>query len=590
MRAGLFRKCRASRRSRPAGLAEQFLDFTISAAAGRFERCSGCGAKEDADLAKEEEPQRSGVRWGGYSPAFVVVASFFAWFALIAFAFRDTQSTFLRAESGWYQLLSHSDAATRASFTRLLFTSSYHGHYTPVAFFVEFKLSEWIGPVGSFWKWRQITIVAAIATALFFFVCSILRKGGAHLLNAAASAAGMTSLLVFQPAMRELVAWPFMVMQLGWILCSLSTLACLAQFAAQPQRKRWVWLAAGSAYASMHLLGLGVVTVLGTQLSLGCVLAAAVAGRLPQYRPVARQIAAAFTALTLAAAVHSVCMLAWLQPESRAASAQLSLLAGIGFIAAFFLSVVSTLAGWKPDQHLDVQALRSLWPAGLLLIGGGALLLGTTGRALQKGTPRQLSGLICTLFSSAFFFGSVALMAVRLGHDPAVSSTIGFLSGARYLVPASFGLVGFMAALGLPLIRRMRLVGALFLLATALEALVAQRVYAATRYRTEHPRDMISHAAAWRSIGMMARECRAANLPIPNVPLGTLTQEFYDWDLQLFEPLLRAELHLEPNEPLTFASWDKVRGDAPEYAARVPSLRELTKLLELSPPPATKGH
>lgn len=57
------------------------------------------------------------------------------------------------------------------------------------------------------------------------------------------------------------------------------------------------------------------------------------------------------------------------------------------------------------------------------------------------------------------------------------------------------------------------------------------------------PLNFISHDRGWRLIVASAREAKSAQLPIPNLPVGALTQEFYDFDLRLFEPLLHDELH-----------------------------------------------
>jgi hypothetical protein len=111
-------------------------------------------------------------------------------------------------------------------------------------------------------------------------------------------------------------------------------------------------------------------------------------------------------------------------------------------------------------------------------------------------------------------------------------------------------------------------------------AIIGNLQYAANVYPKVAPRSMISHAAAWRSIVAMARECRSAGLAIPNVPLGALTQEFYDWDLKLFEPLLRADLKVLPEASLEFVGWSGFVTELPnEYTGNVPSLRKVQKSL-----------
>jgi hypothetical protein len=93
---------------------------------------------------------------------------------------------------------------------------------------------------------------------------------------------------------------------------------------------------------------------------------------------------------------------------------------------------------------------------------------------------------------------------------------------------------------------------------------------------------MISHASAWQAVVAMARECRRADLPIPNVPLGALTQEFYDWDLKRFEPLLRADLKIPPETNLRFIAWPGLTTELPkEYDRAVPALDEVRRRLRL---------
>ena len=66
------------------------------------------------------------------------------------------------------------------------------------------------------------------------------------------------------------------------------------------------------------------------------------------------------------------------------------------------------------------------------------------------------------------------------------------------------------------------------------------------------------------------------------MPLGILSQEFYDWDLKLFEPLLRADLDVPEGTTLQIVPWTAFAGALPdEYRRRVPSLAEVRKRLQL---------
>jgi hypothetical protein len=138
--------------------------------------------------------------------------------------------------------------------------------------------------------------------------------------------------------------------------------------------------------------------------------------------------------------------------------------------------------------------------------------------------------------------------------------------------------------LAVALARRGGVVAAVFFAGVTCVALAANRQHARQVYPAIYPVNMVSHEKAWQLIMAVARECQAAGLPIPNVPMGKLTQEFYDFDLRSFEPLLRDQLKL--TEPCRFADWTECRGaNRAQYDAAAPSLRRLIALLGLEDAP-----
>jgi hypothetical protein len=193
-----------------------------------------------------------------------LIAIFLFWWLLTAAVYRQTASNFLRAESGWFLFLSHSDPGLQHRFEKVLLTKNFWGHYAPIAFVAEFETAKFAGTHGAFWKWRQITILALIATVLYL----VARHGSSAfgLTNAPAilSAGALTAVLIFQVQMRDFIGWPFMIMQLGWLLFSLVALLSLLQIVQRPAERRWPWIAAAAAYASLHFLGLGIATVFAT--------------------------------------------------------------------------------------------------------------------------------------------------------------------------------------------------------------------------------------------------------------------------------------------------------------------------------------
>src|SRR5436190_3191172 len=94
---------------------------------------------------------------------------------IVGAVYRRVPIAFLRAESGWFLCLSHSDEATQRAMVRRFFTESYAGHYTPLAFFSEFQTAQIVGASRTFWKWRQLLAVSAVGAALFAMVVAIAR-------------------------------------------------------------------------------------------------------------------------------------------------------------------------------------------------------------------------------------------------------------------------------------------------------------------------------------------------------------------------------------------------------------------------------
>src|SRR5205823_14133747 len=118
----------------------------------------------------------------------------------------------------------------------------------------------------------------------------------------------------------------------------------------------------------------------------------------------------------------------------------------------------------------------------------------------------------------------------------------------------------------------------------AVGAIVGHRSYEShVRARTA-PLHGASHIQVWRDLVQIAREARAANLPIPNIPLASLSGFSYV-DFKYLEPLLHDELGLPPNEHDAFLDWKECReGRLAEYLAKCPTLLPTAQLLDLDLP------
>jgi len=113
-------------------------------------------------------------------------------------------------------------------------------------------------------------------------------------------------------------------------------------------------------------------------------------------------------------------------------------------------------------------------------------------------------------------------------------------------------------------------------------AIISQHQCARYVYPKYQPLAQVSHDHAWSLIKGMSREARAAGLPVPNVIMNDLTQEFHGWDLKLFEPVLRHDLKLAPEQRIEFVDIGEALGSRNrEYARSVPSLAELSRMMRV---------
>lgn len=530
-------------------------------------------------LTAEREERAANRRW---SSLVWFLGIFLLWWILTTFVYRHTQSNFLRAESGWFLFLAQSPSAIQQGFEKDALTKGFNGHYTPFAFLAEFATAKIIGTRAAFWKWRQITVLALLATILFLFA----RKSG-HALQlsrpkANLSATALTAILIFQPQMRDFVAWPFMIMQLFWLLFSVIALMSLVQMVRRPAEIRWPWFAAGAAYASLHCLGLGIATVAGT----AAVLTGLWLGTRHRASWDASKIIAPLLGMIAVAAVHAVFMLASNRPAETVVpepgwQPASFLTAALNFIPNFALATLRSLFSTQEPAPRAWQSTHD-WPYGLAIILGFAFLLGSAFfRTLREPTARSRARFALQTFASVSFLTIIAMIAIRHWRQPDAFTE--YLAGPRYLIPSTFALAGVMADLLFLFASAPMFLHASLNLGLAVCAVIGNLQYAANIYPKARPSSMISHASAWRAVVAMARECQRADLPIPNVPLGALTQEFYDWDLKKFEPLLRSDLKTPRETTLQMEPWANFAIGSPEtYSREVPSLAQVRKQLKLN--------
>src|SRR2546421_3451441 len=299
------------------------------------------------------------------APSFTAI--FLLWWLLTAAVYRQTASNFLRAESGWFLFLSHSDAGLQRRFEKVLLTRNFWGHYAPLAFVAEFETAKLAGTNGAFWKWRQITILALVATILFVFVRASSSAFGLKKTPTVLSAGALTAVLIFQVQMRDFIAWPFMIMQLCWLLFSLVALLSVVAIVQHPTERRWPWLAAAAAYASLHFFGLGIATVVVTVATMIGIHVA----RRPRSRSPDAKMAVPLVTLAVLAALHAIPMQRFMRvgpviPSTGWKAGQF-LTESLGFVPNFAFAMVRGLFSSAPLRPEPWQ-ISQQWPYGVLIL------------------------------------------------------------------------------------------------------------------------------------------------------------------------------------------------------------------------------
>src|SRR5436190_2132200 len=221
-----------------------------------------------------------------------------------------------------------------------------------------------------------------------------------------------------------------------------------------------------------------------------------------------------------------------------------------GTLAVFLLILIGALTGYFPEFKSHVRTLVA------------ALI-------------------VLTILGSLH---TIAMIAKREIQEPSATGLFGYLSAPRYLLPIAVPWLGLVLT-GLMLLssRRASFVSVISCL-FAIGAIVAHRSYESHVMTKTAPLHGASDIQVWRNLVQIAREARAANLPIPNLPLESLCG-FPFMDFKYLEPLLHDEVRLPTNEHDSFVDWAECRDRRlGEYLARCPTLLPTAKLLDLQLP------
>ena len=498
-----------------------------------------------------------------------------------AIVYRDAPSTFFRAESGLFLSWSHAGETQRDEFVRTFIRHSYGGHYTPLFFLAEFETAKLAGTQRTFWRARQIFAVALLGAVSML---ALERMAGAFALRkreGISIAAAVTALAVFQPLMIDLVAWPFMLAQLLWAILLMLSFYAMLRVIETPRDKKWPWIVAVAAYFSMHASGLGAVTVAAVAASLGFLF---LARRLEVVRPL--------ITLLVFAAVHAFAMI-YLLPRDNGSHAGptfhsvAALKLVLGFVVYFFWAALRgfSLTIAPPP---DVVAIAYCWSLGLLLIVLITTALWKVARsAIARRVSATLTQTTVLIFSAVGFFALVLLITLReIAEARASAGLVPFFNAftvmPRYTIPLQWLFVGAFALAVIHVALHARHFTVWTCNGIVIAAMIANLEFQRTAMQNVMPTTRISHRAAWHLVLEVARQSRAANLPVPNLQLAAITEEFNNMDVESFLPLIGQELGLRADEKLRLI--DSAVADEDERYRAVPSLKKLERMLNLLPP------
>jgi hypothetical protein len=300
----------------------------------------------------------------------------------------------------------------------------------------------------------------------------------------------------------------------------------------------------------------------------------------------------ALIATLFAAAVHGWAMIQLL-PEGHAPAAAgerplgVSVRLALGFVANFAFAGLGSFVATATGQPI-ARSIASGWPYGVLLLAGlAALVLWSLRRWRAERTPQTRISLVVVAFSAAGFVMLIGLAAAREFGAAATAGALAnqlalYTTVPRYVIPLHFLMAGGVVLVLLQLARRWPRASAPLFAGFTLAAVAAQIDFQSSAHKYVRPLSAISHASPWKLILATVQECRAARLPVPNVPLGTLTQEFHDIDPRMFETLVRRDLRLSRDEQIELIPWEEYLAGREQWSAAVPSLPLLERKLRLN--------
>ncbi len=463
-----------------------------------------------------------------------------ALFYLALYAASGVHAEYLRAESGL--LMEWGMAGRDSDFANHFLVRAYNSHFTPVMFWLEYQQARLIGFNETYWSVRNALAAGVLTVSIAGFIASLWRAPD-RLTWALAGAIALA--VVVQPAMTELLIWPFMLMQ-ALTMSALFWTATLLMRLARADELNSARLAAplATAYLSLHFTGAGLPISVAT---IGCVALVVMlhGGR------TSRLAWVVIGAAALATMLHGYLML---QGEPERPGEAVSLVANMlrfGTLTAEMLrqACLSLTVSQFPMPDPRVFIVQSVFGLGLWIIiaaGCGVMLA----RYLATKDRELLARLVGVGLGAGAAGLLIASSLVRLRTAPD-AGMISYIIGTRYFLYVTvFALIALAAALA-PRTSTASRTQAAAGLAIALVAVTGSLVFWRTYGAELWPRSVASTTDVWNAAVASARADIAAGRPITPVPLGLITETPVGTDT--YPALLKAALGLPQSSELVFA-------------------------------------
>ena len=447
---------------------------------------------------------------------------------------------YMRAESGRFLATAARGAGAMGGLLAGFFTHSYNGHYTPIAFGLELLQSAIFGPHEWIWLTRQALVFAVLGVALFRLMRATLPVPIAF---------AATVVFMAQPLMLEIASWPFMVMQLGYLIFFAVTASLLIEFARQPKATT-LWWTVSCGYATMQVCGTGLATAFSLEGCLiGLYLAARSRGALTILR---RHLVWAIGVLAVLTLIHGALM-AHLPPNTPA-TVRVAPLVDFerfgGLLVDTLWAALRAMWGadafpWPRVEAVTADAAYGFGVVAILVAVGFHLAK----RYRHDGTPDRLAQILVYSFSAGTLLFVVALMVMRGGSD---DELLGFLIGSRYLILISAPTLVVFASLVMVVKWPAGLARAISA-AVIVTSLSATFVFAYSVKPKVWPRQSISDDRVIAASTAYIETAVATHSPVEDVDMSPVGDGF-PFDLKWYAPIIRKQIGLAPSVDLTWGT------------------------------------